>query len=192
MSADYSQYDHIGAYLAALRAKAGETIDELAARTRLKPSYIVAIEEDDQDSLPGAVYARGYVRSYAEAMGQNVDTLLQHFSTREEKQTQFHFYYPKQLETAEKPNKQAMHFAYVLIAALLCAWMINGWMRPDAPEVVRTVPVALLTQIGKPVSQTSPSQPCDDSSRLVPCYWAQETTWPEASQPLETILELGE
>ncbi|MBZ0157458.1 MAG: DUF4115 domain-containing protein [Alphaproteobacteria bacterium] len=48
------------------REELGKNIDEIADVTRIKRSYLRAIEEDDFEKLPVEVYTKGYIREYAE------------------------------------------------------------------------------------------------------------------------------
>lgn len=68
-----------GQLLTAGRQKAGLSIDEAADRLKLPESYILALESNEFETLPGLVFARGYVRRYARALGLDGDELVDHF-----------------------------------------------------------------------------------------------------------------
>jgi len=55
------------------RQEMGKEIEEVARITRIKASYLKAIEEGDFSKLPVAVYARGYIKEYALFLGVPVD-----------------------------------------------------------------------------------------------------------------------
>lgn len=57
------------------REKKGLTIEDIAIRFKLSPSTLRSIEEGNLDKLPHAVYARGFVRSYAQAVGFDSSSL---------------------------------------------------------------------------------------------------------------------
>ena len=59
--------------LAEERARRGLSLEQVAAATRIRAVHLAAIERDDLASLPGAVYARGYVRAYAAYLGVQVE-----------------------------------------------------------------------------------------------------------------------
>lgn len=69
----------LGSELAAAREAQGLTIDEVAARTRIRGTLIRAIEQDDFAPCGGAVYARGHIRSIAHAIGIDPEPLLAEF-----------------------------------------------------------------------------------------------------------------
>jgi len=65
-----------GAALAAARVAQGLTVEHVADRLKLTAFQIKAIEEDNFGVLPGAVFARGFVRNYARLLNLNIDPLL--------------------------------------------------------------------------------------------------------------------
>ncbi|KAF1044586.1 MAG: Cytoskeleton protein RodZ [Herbaspirillum frisingense] len=64
-----------GALLAAQRQKKGWTVEQVASLVKLAPRQIQAIEADNYSALPGLAVARGFVRSYAKAVGLDVNVL---------------------------------------------------------------------------------------------------------------------
>lgn len=72
-----------GRQLRRTREKLGLTVDDVAAELRLSSFQIQALEDDDWDQLPGATYARGYLRSYARLIGLDADQLMAGASTQE-------------------------------------------------------------------------------------------------------------
>ena len=67
----------IGAEMARLRAQFGLTPQEVSERLHIRPRYIHAIEEGKFELMPGKVYARGYVQTYAEFLGLDPEQLAQ-------------------------------------------------------------------------------------------------------------------
>lgn len=58
-----------GALLRERREAKGFTVEELAGRIKLSVRTLRGIEDGSMDGLPHAVYARGFVRSYAQQVG---------------------------------------------------------------------------------------------------------------------------
>jgi cytoskeletal protein RodZ len=69
----------LGSELAAAREAQGLSVDDVAARTRIRATLIRAIEDDDFAPCGGAVYARGHIRSIAHAIGVDPEPLLAEF-----------------------------------------------------------------------------------------------------------------
>ncbi|MBF0319047.1 MAG: helix-turn-helix domain-containing protein [Nitrospirae bacterium] len=54
-------------------------MEEISAITRIKPSYLKALEEENFRALPGEVYTRGYIRAYIESMSMDSSEALRIF-----------------------------------------------------------------------------------------------------------------
>jgi cytoskeleton protein RodZ len=65
----------IGATLRKARARREVELSEVEAATRINARFLRAIEEEDWDALPGDVYARGFVRAYADHLGLDGELL---------------------------------------------------------------------------------------------------------------------
>ena len=72
-------FDQLGLYLQAVREHRGWSLVELAASTRIRRSYLTAIENGDMSSLPSRPFALGYVRAYAKALGLDGEMALARF-----------------------------------------------------------------------------------------------------------------
>ena len=59
----------IGAILEDARNRQGIDIETLAERTKIRPKYLRALENEDWEGLPGPAYARGFIRAYADEVG---------------------------------------------------------------------------------------------------------------------------
>ncbi|HWL69792.1 MAG TPA: helix-turn-helix domain-containing protein [Geminicoccus sp.] len=59
----------IGRELRAVREQRGEDLYDVADLLRIKPAYLLALEQGDHARLPGIPYAHGFLRSYAEHLG---------------------------------------------------------------------------------------------------------------------------
>ncbi len=58
------------------REKLGKDINDVARITRIKASYLKAIEDDDFAKLPVEVYTKGYIREYAKFLGCPSDAAI--------------------------------------------------------------------------------------------------------------------
>jgi len=71
--------DSIGAYLRRERELRHVSLEELVQITRVPLRMLQRIEEDRFDELPGEVFARGFLRSYARALGLDCADVLARF-----------------------------------------------------------------------------------------------------------------
>lgn len=71
-----------GEVLQTEREVQGRTLTDIAAATHIKTDYLAALEADKYDTIPGAVFVKGFIRSYANYLGINgeelIDLYLQH------------------------------------------------------------------------------------------------------------------
>lgn len=65
-----------GQRLTAAREAKNLSVEQVAADLRLDAHIIEALEKDDQDALPSAVFVRGYIRRYAALLGIDATDLL--------------------------------------------------------------------------------------------------------------------
>lgn len=66
----------LGTYLKEQRETLGISLEQIQSTTKIQKRYIVAIEEGDYKQLPGAFYARAFIKTYAEALGLDVDEVF--------------------------------------------------------------------------------------------------------------------
>jgi hypothetical protein len=66
----------LGAALRAAREEAGQTVEQVAAETRIRATLIRDLEADSFGSSMGAVYARGHVKAIAAALRVDAAPLL--------------------------------------------------------------------------------------------------------------------
>ncbi len=105
-----------GAKLRQERIDHGLTIDDVARETRIRPRFLVAIEADDFDGLPGAVFARSFVRQYAKAIGLDPDPLVAEMPKREDAAVQL----------PNPPARQSRPF--LISAGVERAMRSGGWI----------------------------------------------------------------
>lgn len=60
---------HVGEKLYEERIRRGLTLEEISKATKIKPSFLLAIEKGEYKKLPSGTYAHGFVRNYARFLG---------------------------------------------------------------------------------------------------------------------------
>ncbi|OAQ20461.1 helix-turn-helix domain-containing protein [Thermosulfurimonas dismutans] len=83
----------LGQYLREAREMRGLSLEEVAQETKINKVFLEALENEDWDSLPAEIYVRGYLRSYAEAVGLDPKEVLLRYDSIER---------PKKNEVFEK------------------------------------------------------------------------------------------
>lgn len=67
----------LGMRLREARERRGISIAQAAAETRILQRYLLALEEGDYHHLPGDVYARGFIRNYAQYLNLPAEELVE-------------------------------------------------------------------------------------------------------------------
>lgn len=66
----------IGEALREAREERGLSLDDAADQTRIRATHLAALEREEYERLGGDVYVRGFIRSYARAVGIDPEQLL--------------------------------------------------------------------------------------------------------------------
>lgn len=75
----------IGEALRSERLRQGRTLADAAAETRVRESYLAALEEEDFDVLGGDVYSRGFIRLYGKYLSLDAEGLVRLFKAHHER-----------------------------------------------------------------------------------------------------------
>lgn len=70
----------LGEKLRQAREERGLTISEVAQQTRISALYLESIENNDYRTLPGGIFNKGFVKSYARHVGLNDQEALQDYA----------------------------------------------------------------------------------------------------------------
>lgn len=71
--------ESFGVYLRQLREAKGISMEEIASQTKINIKYLKALEENDLGKLPNAVFAKGFIRSYARCLALEENEVLDRF-----------------------------------------------------------------------------------------------------------------
>lgn len=160
----------VGQALKAMREARGMTLQELSERTRVRASFLAALEEMRLDELPSRPFVVGYIRAYAQAVGADADAAAERFKA-EEPVLDEPLAAPVGVQDERDPRLAAIFVAAVVIIAAIVAWnviqRIMTETAPKPPTASETVaqkalanttagPVALGAPLPAPVESTTP------------------------------------
>ncbi|EEL33252.1 DUF4115 domain-containing protein [Bacillus toyonensis] len=123
----------LGQKLKEAREAKGLSIDQLHEITKIQKRHLVAIEEGNYDVLPGAFYARAFIKQYADAAGLNGEELLVEYQSTipqsENRDVPQVSTGQKTQETMQKSSSLPMadHMPKILIALLVIAFGVVVW-----------------------------------------------------------------
>ncbi|HDR4558617.1 DUF4115 domain-containing protein [Bacillus cereus] len=123
----------LGQKLKEAREAKGLSIDQLHEITKIQKRHLVAIEEGNYDVLPGAFYARAFIKQYADAVGLNGEELLVEYQSTipqsEKREVPQVSTGQKTQETMQKSSSWpiADHMPKILVALLVIACGVVIW-----------------------------------------------------------------
>ena len=149
----------LGADLRDARERLGWTLPAIAAHLRIRLPFLEAIEQGRTHDLPGNAYAIGFVRTYAQALGLDMDAVARRFRAEAgevNRKTELDF-------PAPVPDRGVPALVVVLVGAVLVVGAYAGWYRmsgnsrPPA-DAVQQVPERLQPLVAdKPASAAAPA-----------------------------------
>ncbi len=82
--------ERVGFYLRRTREVREISLEEISKKTKISVRFLKAIEEGKWSSLPGEVFIKGFIRTYAEVLGLNPEEVIQKYlQEREIKESGF-------------------------------------------------------------------------------------------------------
>ena len=143
----------IGLVLERARKDRGLSLEEAERATKIRKRYLIGLEQDDYTVLPDAVYARGFLKTYANFLGLDGDGLSQELRTRKKPRRERRLSYaapssdfdrpiisPGGVPGAEKRQVSRSTVVTFVIAALVIAALVGALyfvglnVRPSAAE----------------------------------------------------------
>jgi cytoskeleton protein RodZ len=82
LSSLVDEHGFSGALLTAVRERLGQSLHDVADRTRISVRYLEALEREEVDALPSATFVRGYVREVARSLHLDPDPLVSGYMAR--------------------------------------------------------------------------------------------------------------
>ena len=133
-------YSELGAYLKEERERQELSLDDIQQKTKISMSSLEAIEAGRVDDLPHPVYAKGFIKNYAQCLGLNAEELAGAFAQNAgiyedlEDETEH-----LQSELASIKDRSKWPLVSILISLVLLAAL--GWLVYDlfwSPAEVQT------------------------------------------------------
>lgn len=117
----------LGEKLRQARDERGISIAEVAEQTRISPHYLELIEQDDYRTLPGGIFNKGFVKSYAKYVGVDEAEALQDYarlisSQTNEGEDELKTYRPEVLTD----DNSSSNFSTIIFAVIILGLMSAG------------------------------------------------------------------
>jgi len=151
----------VGTLLKASRLRVGEELRDIAEILCIRYLYLEAIEECRYGDLPGATYAVGFIRSYADHLGLDGEEVVRRYRAEQASDKRSNeLFFPTPVTESGVPRG-----AVVFIGVLLAMIAYGGWYASTTDDgflqnLISPVPERLS---GKPAATsppaTAPTQP---------------------------------
>ncbi|HSV03709.1 MAG TPA: helix-turn-helix domain-containing protein [Phenylobacterium sp.] len=160
----------IGEALRLIREHLGLSIEDLAERTRVRASFLAALEQMRLETLPSRPFVIGYIRAYAQTLGLDPDVAAERFKA-EEPVLDEPLAAPLGMGDERDPRVGIFVAGACVLVAAIIAWnvvqRIMSETAPPTPTASATVaekalaevkagPVTLGAPLPAPVESTTP------------------------------------
>ncbi len=151
----------IGAVLRTERLRLGYALADMAERLRIRPSYLQAIEDARYGDLPGATYALGFIRAYAEALGLDPAAIIQRFKqeTAGGIDTRTQLVFPSPVSEGRVPGGAILFLGLILAGAAYGGWYYTSSRDISLTEMVPSLPENLRILLGEQPAGAGPITP---------------------------------
>ncbi|OJG99417.1 hypothetical protein RV18_GL001485 [Enterococcus termitis] len=165
------------------------SLDELQQITKTQKRYLIAIEENDFDSMPGTFYVRAFIRQYASAVGLDGNELVEiydgkveeeemdpavHYETLDESRTQM--YDENSSFKRFTRSLPAIIFSLIGLAIAVVVFYIT-WQDRQANPIIQTPDSKIIRE--------SSSESSVESSQTSVSSSTESSTTSSSSEPKE-------
>lgn len=137
----------LGEKLRQAREERGISLSEVAEQTRISPHYIESIERDDYKPLPGGIFNKGFIKSFAKYVGVDEQEALNDYSlvvaSNEGKADEDLKVYKPEVLTDDHSSRSMIPtvIGAVVILGLMTAGILFGLNYLNAPSETPKTPV---------------------------------------------------
>lgn len=150
---DYDRHDFdreasLGSDLRMAREHHGYELGDVARDLRIRQAYLQALEDGRFKDLPGAAYATGFLRSYAEHVGLDPEQVVRRF--KEESSgaiPRSELYMPKPVPEGRIPGGAILLLALALAGGVYGGWYYLTSTGRDIADLVPPVPERLAAAL---------------------------------------------
>ena len=162
----------VAALLRETRIKQGRDIAVVATTLRIRQPYLQAIEDGRFEDLPGATYAVGFVRGYAEFLGLDGAEIVRRFKQENNDLAgRAELVFPSVTSGGGIPTGALLGLAVVGALVAYGAWYFLQDRDETVAEAVPPLPERLAAMLHKPVdnpNDTTPASPTAKPERASP------------------------
>ena len=172
----------VGELLRERREELDLDLDGIGATLRIKPAYLVALEQDRSHELPGPAYAIGFIRAYSRHLGLDEEAVLNRFKEESSALTA-----PPDLQLPVPLGERSLPGAAMLLIALILALCGYGtWYYLSTGDRARPERVAAVPANLRPASPPAPAGAVSPAPRSGNVVFARGLGLPPDPDPVPT------
>lgn len=118
----------IGETLVAARRQQGVALSDAAAETRVRESYLAALEAEDFAALGGDVYVKGFLRSYARFLRLDPEPLIAMYRADHEHPEDAHSLAQQPVQRVPTERNPAVAIGAGVVVILVAIFALIGWL----------------------------------------------------------------
>jgi Helix-turn-helix domain len=176
----------IGEALAEARGRAGLTVAEVSRQTRIREAIIAGIEDDDYSACGGDFYARGNIRSIAQAVQADPEPLICEYDAVHRAPGVLSAVSLDELLTPRQtPGRHRLNWTAVVGLALVAALGVVGYMFLAGSPQPATAPPAAADHAVTDAGRSRAAQELNPSRATAALYPAVQVRTPR--RPAATV-----
>lgn len=138
----------VGRLLRQAREKSGQDLRSIADQLKIRHVHLLAIEEGRYQDLPGATYAVGFVRAYAELMSLDGAEIVRRFKDESTLETQTkELAFPAPANEGGIPSGAVLAIALLLGGVVYGVWSATSSMERSFVDMIQDVPDRLVAMV---------------------------------------------
>ena len=123
--------ENIGSLLKRAREELGYTLEDVAQETKIQKRYILDLEEENYDDMPGRIYEKGFLKTYATLLGLDVDAVMDLYSRNREEALEEEIHDVRE----EKSGKSMLLFVGIVIGLIIVYVFYSTLMGKNESEL---------------------------------------------------------
>jgi cytoskeleton protein RodZ len=175
---------NFGATFKKARESRGISLGKIAAETRISTRFLAAIENEEFNLLPGGIFNRGFVRTYAEKVGLDPDQAVADY----ERLAEVHHPLETFAAASTAPAKADHRLYPIAVGALILVIVIFYIVNRESGHLAQTANVSPSPAVTQPVTPAAqPAPPPNNPPQITSAAPEPEPPAPVPAAPAAAV-----
>ena len=150
------------------REMRGVSLDEISFATKISLRFLEAIEREDFSKLPGGIFSRSFIRTYARYLGLDEDRVVAEFQLAAQPQTDFdlHRMAAGNSRFGRPGQKSTLIATAVAVVLLITGYMLFRYSRRAAEAPAPPLPAPIVKSTPAPPPAPAAPSTADTTAAL--------------------------